>query len=220
MLRARNRFVQGYNAQAAVSEDHVIVAADVTNAANDTTCFEPLAVAVTENLAAAGAEPVGTFVADAGYWSTDNASLNLGSDVLIAPVPATNGITEAADPRLAKRRAVLARLHAGKISVRRAAQQMGVSETWARELLRAYRSDGPDPAQIRSEVEARLASEAGATSYAKRKITIEPVFGNIKANLRFRRFSRRSLPAVTSEWRLICATHNLLKLHRHQLAIA
>src|SRR5918996_1311706 len=65
MLRARNRFVQGYNAQAAVSEDHVILAAEVTNAANDTTCFEPLAVAATENLADAGAEPVGAFVADA-----------------------------------------------------------------------------------------------------------------------------------------------------------
>jgi hypothetical protein len=91
MLRARNRFVQGYNTQAAVSEDHLIVAADVTNAANDTTCFEPLAVTATENLAAAGAEPVGIFVADAGYWSTDNASLNLGAEVLIAPVPPRTG---------------------------------------------------------------------------------------------------------------------------------
>ena len=59
-----------------------------------------------------------------------------------------------------------------------------------------------------------------AESGAKRKITVEPVFGNLKANLRFRRFSRRSLPAVTSEWRLICATHNLLKLRTHQMAIA
>jgi transposase len=220
MLRARNRFVQGYNAQAAVSEDQVIVAADVTNAANDTTCFEPMVAATNDNLAGAGADPVGVFVADAGYWSTDNASLAVKAEVLIAPVPATRGITDRHDPRLAQRRAVLARLHAGKISVRRAAQQMGVSETWARELLRAYRSDGPDPAGVRSEMEARLASEAGAASYAKRKITIEPVFGNIKANLRFRRFSPRGLSAVTSEWRLICATHNLLKLRRHQMGIA
>ncbi len=128
------------------------------------------------------------FVADAGYWSTDNASLAVSAEVLIAPVPATRGITDRRDPHLAERRAVLARLHAGKISVRRAAKQMGVSETWARELLRAYRSDGPDPAAVRAEMEDRLASEAGAASYAKRKITVEPVFGNIQANLRFRRF--------------------------------
>jgi transposase len=220
MVRARNRFLQGYNAQAAVSEDHIVVAADVVNAANDTTCFEPMVAATNDNLAGAGADPVGVFVADAGYWSTDNASLAITGEVLIAPVPATRGITDRRDPRLAKRRAVLARLHAGKISVRQAAERMGVSETWARELLRGYRSDGRDPAAVRSEMEDRLASEAGAARYAKRKITVEPVFGNIKANLRFRRFSRRSLPAVTSEWRLICATHNLLKLRRHQLAIA
>jgi Transposase DDE domain len=56
--------------------------------------------------------------------------------------------------------------------------------------------------------------------YARRKTTIEPIFGNLKMNLRFRRFSRRGLTAVTSEWRLICAVHNLLKIRRHQLAIA
>ena len=220
MLRARNRFVQGYNAQAAVSEDHIIVAADVTNAANDTTCFEPLALAATKNLAATGAEPAGAFVADAGYWSTDNASLSLGADVLIAPVPATNGITDAADPRFAKRQAVLARLAAGKITAQQAAEKMGVSTAWVYQLLQAYRSDGPDPTQVRAAMERRLASDAGAATYAKRKITVEPVFGNIKANLRFRRFSRRSLTAVSSEWRLICATHNLLKLRTHQMAIA
>jgi hypothetical protein len=220
MVRARNRFLQGYNAQAAVSEDHIVVAADVTNVGNDTTCFEPMVTATNDNLASAGADPVGVFVADAGYWSTDNASLAVSAELLIAPVPATRGITDRRDPRLRKRRAVLARLHAGKITVRQAAEQMGVSETWARELLRAYRNDGPDPAEVRSEMEDRLATEAGAARYAKRKITVEPVFGNIKANLRFRRFSRRSLPAVTSEWRLICATHNILKLRSHQLATA
>ncbi|MCJ7753591.1 MAG: transposase [Thermoanaerobaculales bacterium] len=56
----------------------------------------------------------------------------------------------------------------------------------------------------------RLATEAGAAAYAKRKIPVEPVFGNLKANLRFRRFSRRSLDAASSEWRLICTVHNLL----------
>ena len=43
---------------------------------------------------------------------------------------------------------------------------------------------------------------------------------NIKANLRCRRFSRRGLAAATSEWRLICAVHNLLKVQRHRIAAA
>jgi hypothetical protein len=45
-----------------------------------------------------------------------------------------------------------------------------------------------------------------------------PVFGQIKANRGADRFLRRSRSAVRSEWRLLAATHNLLKLHRHQLA--
>ena len=65
----------------------------------------------------------------------------------------------------------------------------------------------------------RPATETGAAAYAKRKTTVEPVFGNLKANLRFRRFSRRGLNAAASEWRLICTGHNLLKIHRHRLAI-
>ena len=61
-------------------------------------------------------------------------------------------------------------------------------------------------------MDARLEEPENAELYSKRSQTIEPVFGNIKANLGYRRFALRSLPAVQSEWRLICAAHNLLKL--------
>jgi hypothetical protein len=47
---------------------------------------------------------------------------------------------------------------------------------------------------------------------------VEPVFAQIKANRRIGRFTRRGRAAALSEWRLIAATHNLLKLHRHTLA--
>ena len=49
---------------------------------------------------------------------------------------------------------------------------------------------------------------------------IEPVFANIKFNRRLDRFLRRGRAACRSEWRLITATHNLLKLHAHQTAAA
>jgi hypothetical protein len=44
---------------------------------------------------------------------------------------------------------------------------------------------------------------------------VEPVFGQIKEARGARRFSRRGLRACDAEWKLICATHNLLKLWRH-----
>lgn len=220
MLRARNRFVQGYNAQAAVSEDQVIVAAEITNAANDTTMFAPMVAATSANLAAAGAAAVGVYAADAGYWSVPNVTLAVDAEVLIAPMPATNGITDPDDPRIAERDAVLDRLDAGELTVKAAAADMGVSQTWVRQLRAQRDYGGADPARLRKQMLERLDSDDGKALYAKRKITAEPTFGNIKANLGFRRFSRRSLHAVRSEWRLICSIHNLLKLRTAQLNAA
>jgi hypothetical protein len=61
-----------------------------------------------------------------------------------------------------------------------------------------------------------LATEEGKARYALRKSTVEPVFGQIKEARGIRRFRLRGLLKVTSEWNLICATHNLLKLFRHR----
>ena len=60
-----------------------------------------------------------------------------------------------------------------------------------------------------------LATDAGGQFYARRQAVIEPVFGQIKHNRRAERFQRRGRSAARSEWRLLAATHNILKLHRH-----
>jgi transposase len=65
-----------------------------------------------------------------------------------------------------------------------------------------------------------LETDLGKQLYRKRQVTIEPVFANTKFNRRIDRFLRRGRAACRSEWRLITATHNLLKLHRHQTATA
>jgi hypothetical protein len=65
-----------------------------------------------------------------------------------------------------------------------------------------------------------LQNERGAELFSHRSAMVEPVFADIKANRRVGRFKRRGRAAVRSEWRLIAATHNLLKLHRHSLAAA
>ena len=65
-----------------------------------------------------------------------------------------------------------------------------------------------------------LETPTGAALYAKRQGMIEPVFGHTKFNRRIDRFQRRGRAACRSEWRLITATHNLLKLHQHSLSPA
>jgi hypothetical protein len=64
----------------------------------------------------------------------------------------------------------------------------------------------------------KLKTKRGRKLYAQRKITVEPVYGQIKYNRRIDRFMRRGRAAARSEWRLVTATHNLLKLHSHWIA--
>ena len=65
-----------------------------------------------------------------------------------------------------------------------------------------------------------LSTDLGRELYIKRRRSIEPVFGQIKHNRRIDRFTRRGLAACRAEWRLVMATHNLLKLRTHQIATA
>jgi hypothetical protein len=61
---------------------------------------------------------------------------------------------------------------------------------------------------------AKLRSEQGKACYAQRSRTIEPVFGQVKTVQSGRRFMRHGLSACAAEWKLLCGTHNLLKLWR------
>jgi len=65
-----------------------------------------------------------------------------------------------------------------------------------------------------------IVSERGRALYGRRQPMIEPVFAQTKVVRRADAFQRRGLSACRSEWRLIAATHNLLKLWRHQPATA
>jgi transposase len=64
------------------------------------------------------------------------------------------------------------------------------------------------------QMRQRLQTDADARLYRRRMAMIEPIFGQTKTNRRADRFQRRGLNAVRSEWRLLAATHNLLKLWR------
>jgi transposase len=109
---------------------------------------------------------------------------------------------------------VIERLARGEISKRAAVDELTVSAGRVNAMLAHVRGEALDPAIARAQMDAKLAEPVNAARYRQRQHSIEPVFGNIKANLGYRQFRLRSLPAVTSEWRLICAAHNLLKLRQ------
>lgn len=63
-------------------------------------------------------------------------------------------------------------------------------------------------------------ADDGRALYRRRQAIIEPIFSHIKIVRRIDRFQRRGHTAVQAEWRLITATHNLLKLFRARPALA
>jgi transposase len=87
----------------------------------------------------------------------------------------------------------------------------------------AERSTGPRKTRLGGPYDfmrRALQSATGKELYSRRQVMVEPVFADIKQNRRAGRFKHRGRAAVRSEWRLIAATHNLLKLYRSGLAPA
>ena len=71
------------------------------------------------------------------------------------------------------------------------------------------------PATVQERMAAKVQTPAGKALYARRKVIVEPVFGQIKEARGFRRFLLRGLATIRGEWRLVCLTHNLLKIWRY-----
>jgi hypothetical protein len=175
-LKAFRGYLQGYNAQAVVTEDQIVVAAEVNADSPDFGHLEPMLTAAQSELHAAGvAESPEIVVADTGYWHQVQmeAVVDRGIQVIIPPD---------------------------------ASKRTDTRPGW----------DGGLYAFMRRVI----ASDAGGALYRRPQGMIEPVFAQVKFNRKIERFQRRGRSAVRSEWRLIAATHNLLKLHNHQIATA
>jgi hypothetical protein len=166
--------IQGYNAQAVVTEQQIIVAAEITTQSPDFGQLEPMVSAALRELENAGVrERPRTVLADAGYWHRNQIE-HLMADGFQVLVPPDSMIREGARPG------------------------------WE--------------GGIYSFMRRVLATDLARELYIKRRHSIEPVFGHTKHNRGMTRFRRRGRAAARSEWRLIAATHNLLKLHNHWIS--
>jgi transposase len=177
-----------YGGNAQVSVDgacQIMVACDVTAAANDTQHAVPMAQMTAAYLAQAGIEKpkdaagvveriVSTY--DSGYYSAAAAAA-------VEPL--------GCDPYRATGRQ---RHHAPEV-------------------------EGSEPPMTATEhMAAKVRTPAGRALYARRKVIVEPVCGQIKEVRGFRRFLLRGLDNMRGEWHLVCLTHHLLKLWRYTCA--
>ncbi|MCA1845240.1 MAG: transposase [Actinobacteria bacterium] len=176
IMKTRQGFLQGYNAQAAVDANQIVLSQMVSQDGNDLALLEPMLELLERNLAlGAVSGDIETVLADAGYWSDDNARLKLPGLLLIA--------TQKDHKQ------------------RKAAREAGTTT-----------GEPPEGASVLEAMEHRLRTAEGAAAYAKRSTTVEPVFGNHKANRNAPRFRRRGLAAVQAEWAFMNLGHNLGKL--------
>jgi len=186
MKQSNKGFDYSYNAQAVVdSREQIVVAAEVTAAANDKQQGVPLGQAAPNNLEAAGIErpkaadgtplPIPN-AADSGYFSEEAVEKLAGIGL---------------DPHIATGRQ---KHHEAAVPL-----PMGAA---------------PAAASVKEQMAYKLRSATGRALYAARKHIVEPVFGQIKSARGIRTFLLRGLDEVSAEWQLICLTHNLLKIWR------
>jgi transposase len=175
------------NAQASVDDGcQIILACDVTDQCNDKQQAEPMAQATRGQMDQAGIAPAAD---ESGVRPPIAAALDTG----YFSGPAVEAMErEGFDPHIATERQ---RHHRATIT--------GESEP------------ASEPATAKEKMQAKLKTAAGRAVYARRKAIVEPVFGQIKEARGFRRFLLRGLAQIRGEGRLVCLTHNLLKIWRY-----
>ena len=229
-----------YNCQAAITTNGVIVSAYATNAASDKEQLLPVIEQAQKNTA----QQASNILADSGYASYDNyESLNNLNKTILVPdqeigretVNALNNrfhrthfvYDSAKDEYICPENKPLTLYKANY--VHEATKQRGkvyrgiqcgdcvsrsqCSKGIARQLIIENRLP------LRDKIRKLLYSPEGKKLYKLRQQTIEPIFGNLKHNLKYTMMHLRTLKKVNAEWLLICLTHNIKQIWKTKLQL-
>lgn len=234
MKGGNGRIDIGYNCQAAVTNECLIVGSEVITDPNDR---KALALMV-ETSEANSSEAIREVTADTGYSSYENdAYLSKKNKIGYIPdqqMPKDNPegrdlyhqdqftylkerdeYTCPEGHRL--RRLKVRREDASYRKWRQVIYQGGACPTCPSKSLcttQPYRTIARDDRKaLREQMRARLRSEEGRQKYLKRLATVEPIFGHLKHNLGYRQFLLRGLEKVRGEFRLMCIGYNLKKMN-------
>jgi|GEM_PF-742861 len=226
-----------YNAQAAVdTQTHFIVATDVTDQPNDQGQLLPMIGQVNKNLSG---DPERSYTADAGYHNTDDLEIlkENNTDIIVAdPKPDNRTIAERPtakeiiieQQRKVERRDFVYHKNGNYYQCPCGNKLVPVKNKGKKTVYRASGCQGcplfsfcvPGKKQVKQihrshkEEVAEWMARKLLTQESKERMKIrarssEPVFGNLKQNLGFRRFSLKGLIYARGEYDLICIVHNL-----------
>jgi transposase len=171
-LRTAEGWTLGYTADLAVSDDHLIVAARVTQNATDNASLVPMVEEVEQRCGERPQKVTG----DSGFFS--GAALHemnrRGIDLYVP------------DNNLRHEMQSGERAHGiGRCTIR-------------------------DPQHL--QLREKLRSPQGRKMYQRRQAVVEPVFGILKEQRGMRKFRRRGLAAVTTEWLMAAIAYNLTRM--------
>jgi transposase len=227
-----------FNAQTVVDDQQLIVAQTVGNNASDVAELMPMVMEAKETT---GSHPEHTLV-DGGYVSARNlkAVHDKGVDLVVPDRALENGEAHPDNP-FDKTHFTYDRERDGYLCPlgqflpleRLTRDKAGSAE---KAVYRCPRGDCPsrtactkDPmgrTVRRSPDDAAIAKQRAKQEdprsrelYGMRQQIVEPVFGQIKQNDGFRRFTVRGLENVKTQWSLVCTAHNLRKMYRLWIAI-
>jgi transposase len=243
MLMKRGEYDYAYNAQAAVdAENGIIVAAALTNVAPDMGHLPGLVAdirALREVADVPGTEPT-TVSADAGYFSGDNITEDgEGIDLLVAAgrndpaASALPGQRYTADAFAYDVARDVWLCPADKVLVR----QVTATGATGRPSKHRYLASAADctacplraqclqPGEERRVLVTQRSRTTGGMRfklhhpdarrrYTRRKVIVEPIFGQLKEDRGLRALGLRGLLLARGEWLLACLAHNLGKLVR------
>jgi transposase len=216
-MQTKKRFSElSYNAQLSVSKNQIIVANDVCQDKHDVKQFIPQIKNIKENIDISCSK-IGL---DCGYSDSDNLKFAEENNIdLYVPSRSQAQKLDGKEESLnhdnyiydEKNNAIFCDGHWYKRSG-------GYNRKDGKKILTFYckelqkKKDIPYYFKERLRMKEKMGTKEAKKVYATRKITVEPVYGNIKQNLGFREFLLRGLEAVKIEMNLVSIAHNLLKI--------
>ncbi len=226
MMQTKKKFSElSYNTQLSVSKNQIIISNDICQDKHDAHQFVPQIRNIKENIKLKKGTKVGV---DCGY--SDGENIKFAEDECIdLYVPSRSQAQKFDDKERTlnhdnyeydwrkdelivgkercRFRGVYTRKNGKKVI------------SYYNEKLKT-KKDVPFYFRERLRMKEKMESKEGRQVYNLRKVTIEPVYGNIKENLGFREFLLRGLENVKIELNLVCIAHNLQKIRGLRIANA
>lgn len=206
--KGKNGYIQGYNAQAAVSKNHYILAADLVSDQNDLQQLLPMVEQILDTYTKNNISPVCTvLLADAGYCVYQNMPevFDAGFDLYIPSQKECKIESNQSDKQFPL-------LLIDMCNNGFANNPSCILATLGDYVYHKWLNDEHEwnyNNTIQDLMAIKISSPSGRENYRMRKWIVESIFGYLKEGLKILSFLRRGLDKCRSEWKLICLSYNI-----------